>query len=292
MASQSRAYIEYTVGLVCTRAEAFDAAVALLDEEHPALPYSLIDPTKYTLGRISQHNVVLIYPLHGDIKHLLPLFLAFRSLRFVVMVGLGEGVEGAVNLGDVVISDPENDLQVPVPLDAQLEYRTSQQDGVCIRTRILSKLSAPLRTVLASLKELHQNSSSKIQSYLKLLGDSRPSSFVSRGYLYRNLEAGRVHCGPVVISNHIIEDASFRHKVCKPFTGKYLCYDMEAAWLMDDFPCFVVRGICKIANALNNKYWYEYATLIAVAASKELLSVITSQQVKEMPTIEGKSLLI
>jgi hypothetical protein len=49
---------------------------------------------------------------------------------------------------------------------------------------------------------------------------------------------------------------------------------MEAAGLMDDFPCLVVRGICDYADSHKNKLWQGYAAAMAAAYAKELLSVI------------------
>ena len=39
-----------------------------------------------------------------------------------------------------------------------------------------------------------------------------------------------------------------------------LCFEMEAAGLMDYFPCLVIRGICDYyADSHKNKQWQEYA---------------------------------
>jgi hypothetical protein len=57
-----------------------------------------------------------------------------------------------------------------------------------------------------------------------------------------------------------------------------LCFEMEAAGLMDDFPCLVVRGICDYADSHKNKRWQGYAAATAAAYAKELLSVIPGNQ--------------
>jgi hypothetical protein len=63
---------------------------------------------------------------------------------------------------------------------------------------------------------------------------------------------------------------------------------MEAAGLMDDFPCLMVRGICDYADSHKNKYWQPYAAATAAAYAKELLHIISggllvgAQQVEEM----------
>lgn len=60
------------------------------------------------------------------------------------------------------------------------------------------------------------------------------------------------------------------------YARKYgiLCFEMEAAGLMDRFPCLVIRGICDYADSHKNKQWQEYAAATAAAYAKELLSVV------------------
>jgi nucleoside phosphorylase len=56
---------------------------------------------------------------------------------------------------------------------------------------------------------------------------------------------------------------------------------MEAAGLMNDFPCIVIRGICDYADSHKNDSWQEYAALVAAAYAKELLSVIRLTEVAD-----------
>jgi hypothetical protein len=46
---------------------------------------------------------------------------------------------------------------------------------------------------------------------------------------------------------------------------------MEAAGVMDEYPCVVVRGICDYANSHKNKGWQNYAAATAAAYAKGLL---------------------
>lgn len=63
-----------------------------------------------------------------------------------------------------------------------------------------------------------------------------------------------------------------------------LCFEMEAAGLMDNFPCLVVRGICDYADSHKNEQWQKYAAATAAAYAKELLSVISAGHVRKMQT--------
>jgi hypothetical protein len=53
-----------------------------------------------------------------------------------------------------------------------------------------------------------------------------------------------------------------------------LCVEMEAAGLMDAFPCLVIRGICDYADSHKNKQWQPFAAAVAAGYAKELLLVI------------------
>jgi hypothetical protein len=73
--------------------------------------------------------------------------------------------------------------------------------------------------------------------------------------------------------------------VSKEFGG-VLCFEMEAAGLMNSFPCLVIRGICDYADSHKNKKWQPYAAGTAAAYAKELLSVIPRVEVAKTPTLE------
>ena len=57
---------------------------------------------------------------------------------------------------------------------------------------------------------------------------------------------------------------------------KVLCFEMEAAGLMNDFPCLVIRGICDYSDSHKHKNWQRRAAAVAAAYAKELLCLIPS----------------
>jgi nucleoside phosphorylase len=63
-----------------------------------------------------------------------------------------------------------------------------------------------------------------------------------------------------------------------------LCFEMEAAGLMDHFPCLVIRGICDYCDSHKNKQWQEYAAATAAAYAKKLLSVISVRHILKTDT--------
>ncbi|PNP55921.1 hypothetical protein THARTR1_03858 [Trichoderma harzianum] len=101
----------------------------------------------------------------------------------------------------------------------------------------------------------------------------------------RKPRATRIHYGLIASGNMVIKDAQFRNQLNERFSNKILCIEMEAAGLMNDFPCLVIRGICDYADSHKNKDWQEYAAAVAAAFAKELLLVIPAQAVEQMDPI-------
>ncbi|KUM55675.1 hypothetical protein ACN42_g11571, partial [Penicillium freii] len=89
----------------------------------------------------------------------------------------------------------------------------------------------------------------------------------------------RVHYGLIASGNKVIKDAQSRDLLDKKYGGLLLCVEMEAAGLMNDFPCIVIRGICDYADTGKEKTWQEYAAAMAAAYAKELLGCVQSSVV-------------
>lgn len=101
----------------------------------------------------------------------------------------------------------------------------------------------------------------------------------------------KIHYGLIASGNQVIKDALVRNKMKKDLNGSVLCIEMEAAGLMNNFPCIVIRGICDYADSHKNKAWQEYAAATAAAYAKALLSVLPAGDIDKMQAIKGKQCL-
>lgn len=81
-----------------------------------------------------------------------------------------------------------------------------------------------------------------------------------------------VHFGNIASSNQLQISAVERNRVQRE--QDVICFEMEAAGVMDEYPCVVVRGICDYADSHKNKGWQNYAAATAAAYAKGLLSRI------------------
>jgi hypothetical protein len=60
-----------------------------------------------------------------------------------------------------------------------------------------------------------------------------------------------------------------------------ICFEREAAGLMDNFLCLVICGICNYADTYKNGRWQGFATTTAAAFAKELLEYTPPQEIQE-----------
>jgi nucleoside phosphorylase len=284
----------------------------MLDEIHESVPTSR-DQNAYTLGKIGGHNVVVaVMPEIGNnaaATVVTQLLNDFPSIRFGVLVGIGGGVPGDeerndVRLGDVVVSRPTDVFGGVVQYD-RIKRRVN---GQIERTGQLNKPPPVLSASVQKLQAQHLRVGSQIPIYLAEMTQRWPKmrarySFPGREHDQLFLasyphQSGatcdhcdvsqtvsrearldndpEVHYGTIGSANVVVKDPAVRDALKRDMN--ILCVEMEAAGLMDSFPCLVIRGICDYADSHKNKRWQPYAAAVAAAYMKELLMVIPAQQ--------------
>jgi nucleoside phosphorylase len=80
-----------------------------------------------------------------------------------------------------------------------------------------------------------------------------------------------IHYGLIASGNQVMRDAKIRDNLGKKYKDKVLCFEMEAAGVMNTIPCLVIRGICDYADSHKNDVWQEYASATAAAYARLLL---------------------
>jgi nucleoside phosphorylase len=93
----------------------------------------------------------------------------------------------------------------------------------------------------------------------------------------------------IASTNQVICHGPTRDKIAGDLGA--ICFDeMEAAGVMNNFPCLVIRGICDYADTHKNKRWQGYAAATAAAFAKELLGFTPKQEMLKMrPACESTS---
>ncbi len=86
----------------------------------------------------------------------------------------------------------------------------------------------------------------------------------------------------------MVKDAQYRDEIVswlKTQNVDPLCFEMEAAGLMNTFPCMVIRGICDYGDSHKNDDWQRYAALAAAAFAKEFLGIVDAEEVRRTPEL-------
>jgi hypothetical protein len=99
----------------------------------------------------------------------------------------------------------------------------------------------------------------------------------------RQFDGPSVHYG-LIASGDLEFNSGIARDEAKMALGA-ICFEREAAGLMDSFPCLVIRGICDYADSHRSARWQGYAAASAAAFAKELLGMMPPREVENMATI-------
>ncbi|KAH1913536.1 hypothetical protein KXV48_000615, partial [Aspergillus fumigatus] len=67
--------------------------------------------------------------------------------------------------------------------------------------------------------------------------------------------------------------------------GDILCFEMEAAGIMTEFPCIAIHGISDYADSHKSDIWQNYAAAAAAGCAKELLSYLNPEDRQVQPKL-------
>ncbi|KAN0076274.1 hypothetical protein V8E54_006416 [Elaphomyces granulatus] len=68
----------------------------------------------------------------------------------------------------------------------------------------------------------------------------------------------QIHYGLLASGNQVMMHGETRDQLAKEHG--MLCFEMEAAGLMNQLPCLVIREICDYSDAHKNKQWQSYSS--------------------------------
>jgi nucleoside phosphorylase len=300
----------YTVALLTPLEIELSAVRYMLDEEHQPLPSTRGDPNYYVLGRLCQHNVVIVSlpaGYQGTISAAIvarDLARTFPSVTLRLLVGIGRGVPSDktdIRLGDVVVSVPSGTQGGVVQYDLGKQTTTGFQ-----RKGVLCPPPNEWLAILPKMQSDHRVRSNMVSSHIgdmlrrfpALSEYKRPSPetdiLFKSDYDHcmdqptcqscdRQMAVPRqkrnppdrpfIHYGVIASGDRVMKNAKERDMISKSSEGA-ICFEMEAAGLMNDFRCIVIRGISDYADSHRNDIWQAYAAAAAAGLAKELLSYL------------------
>ncbi|QYS96823.1 ANK_REP_REGION domain-containing protein [Trichoderma simmonsii] len=318
MSQSQYTHEDYTIGWVCALPNEQAAALFMLDERHEDLVNPSNDQNAYTLGSIGKHKVVIAglpkgrYGNNSSATVATRMISTFPNIRVGLMVGIGGGIPEKTRLGDVVISCPSG----TEPGVVQWDMGKAEHGGQFKRTGSLAPPPTALLTALGKFEADQITSRAKMLSYLDGLKSmpTVPRSFLKSDSLtdvlfdptYAHVEGEdcsrcdekmlvqrktreddmMIHCGLIASGNQVIKDAVLRDKLYQMFDKNVLCVEMEAAGLMNDFPCIVIRGICDYADSHKDDKWQDHAAAVAAACAKAFLAVVPASEVDKLQRVQ------
>ncbi|KAK7545178.1 uncharacterized protein J3D65DRAFT_664368 [Phyllosticta citribraziliensis] len=117
----------------------------------------------------------------------------------------------------------------------------------------------------------------------KVQENDSPQTLVKRSERTEDDDNPEVHYGLIASANTLMKNAEVRDSFAT--VHGVLCFEMEAAGLMNHFPCLIIRGICDYSDTHKNKAWQGYAAMAAAAYAKDLLGRIAPQRVEAEPKL-------
>jgi nucleoside phosphorylase len=309
----------YTVGWICAISTEYVAAQAFLDEKHEGPEYvSPNDNNDYTLGKIGKHYTVIAvlpdgeYGISSAARVASRMLLSFPNVRIGLMVGIGGGAPSRrhdIRLGDIVVSATRDGKGSVFEYD----FGKTIQGQEFQTTAVLNQPPEILRTAISGLRAQYEIEGHQLEEAINNILEQRPrlqskykrpnasndrlyqstvvhpadeascaaacgDELISRPERAEEGDNPTIHYGLIASANQLMKNATVRDKLA--VEKDVLCFEMEAAGLMNHFPCLVIRGICDYSDSHKNKEWQGYAAMAAAAYAKDLLYRIPPNKVE------------
>ncbi|KAF4630324.1 hypothetical protein G7Y89_g7821 [Cudoniella acicularis] len=241
---------------------------------------------------------------------------SFPNVRIGLMVGIGGGAptrQHDIRLGDIVVSTPCDEKGSVF----QYDFGKTIQDQSFRATGFLNQPPMVLRTAINGLKAQYESEGHQLEAAINCVLEKKPrlrkkykrpdpsndrlyqseiihppnditscttvcgddlSKLILRPERDEEEDNLEIHYGLIASANQLMKDALVRDRLA--VEKDVLCFEMEAAGLMNHFPCLVIRGICDYSDSHKNKDWQGYAAMAAAAYAKDLLCRIPSNKIE------------
>lgn len=238
---------------------------------------------------------------------------SFPNVRIGLMVGIGGGAPSAkhdIRLGDIVVSAPRDGQGGMF----QYDFGKTIQDQTFRPAGVLNQPPTVLWAAVGGLRAQFEIDGHQLEEAIRITlnkrprltkKEERPAPSTDRLFQSRlvhdskgcaklcarspsNVKVRRertedendpaIHYRLIASANQLMKEALVRDKLA---TEKdVLRFEMEAAGLINYFPCLVIRVICNYSDSHKNKEWQGYVAMAAAAYIKDLLCRIAPNKVE------------
>ncbi|KAL2819722.1 hypothetical protein BJX63DRAFT_418683 [Aspergillus granulosus] len=289
-----------------TRSYHETTSTRVLDEEYDE------SGSEYATGRIHNHEIVIcclpagVMGTNAAAAAATRMISAFPSLTSLLLVGIAGGAPSDkvdIRLGDVAVSQPLGQYGGVV----QYDFGKTVPGGF----QRIGSMNAPSHALLTAVSKFKSSLSShatrdRMRRYLV----ERPSPDADILFEYSYDHAGGETCsacrkdmivkrpqrdedigiffGTIASGNQVIKYGRTRDAINSVVEGA-LCFEMEAAGVVNLLPCLVIRGICDYADSHKNKLFQPFAALAAAAVAREILTYLPFASDERGPCIHAES---
>ncbi|KAF5644568.1 multiple ankyrin repeats single kh domain protein [Fusarium sp. NRRL 52700] len=240
----------------------------------------------------------------------------FPNIRVGLMVGIGGGAPSPqhdIRLGDLVVSVPsgtrggvlqhnrgktvqQQDFQLTGSLNQpprfllaavtslEVDYEDQGHElnerieaALSKRPRLKKRYARPLAVQDRLYDSSHTHRTSPKSVTCK--DNCGEEKLITRNARGDDDDDPMIHYGLIASSDNLMKDATIRDKLARE--EGVLCFEMEAAGLMNQFPCLIIRGICDYSDTHKNDEWQGFAAMTAAAYAKELLQRIPPTKIQK-----------
>ncbi|KAI6753502.1 hypothetical protein HG531_005671 [Fusarium graminearum] len=269
------------------------------------------DRNTYQLGTIGDHHVVINCPQSGTNGQITACQIAtsmkstFPCIRFILLVGIGGGAPSTkydIRLGDVVIGTSVSPYRKGKMLDFGKFKQTSNREtppaellGAITELQHQVFLGSSLETTMDDFFrqkiDLREKYPRPNEDRL-LVGDyfhndqgcvCLQQQLDDHGNLVDRKQRApgqllQIHTGTIGSSDEVMKSAKVRDRLADK--QEIICFEMEAAAVMQTTRSISVRGISDYSDGHKNDAWHNYAALTAAVCAKELLKWLALQTVQ------------
>ncbi|QGA20675.1 hypothetical protein EYB26_008381 [Talaromyces marneffei] len=267
----SSTHDDYTIAWICALPLEAAAARLMLNRTHSPLLNPSTDSNAYELGELDGHYIVITSSWHirDSGRRECCVSHAFYVSSAPVWID-----------GDIVVSKPGPNHSGVI----QYDYGKAVQGGHFQQTGTSNK---PPQTLLTHISQLEAKGKEGFpppeqvtdflfeSSYHHAAGKRTCEECDKERLVKRKPRETRtpyIHYGLIASGNQVMKDSETRDRLA--LQHGILCFEMEAAGLIDELPTLVIRGICDYCDSHKQKQWQGYAALTAAAYAKLLLSTI------------------
>jgi nucleoside phosphorylase len=241
---------------------------------------------------------------------------SFPNVRIGLMVGIGSAVPSRkhdIRLGDIIVSSPHDGKGGVL----QYDFGKTIQDQSFQNIGFLNQPPMVLRTAVNGLKAQYKSDGHRLDEAIESILEKKPrlrkkykrpdlssdrlyqsgvvhpandeascavvcsddiSNLVFRPVQTKDEDNPAIYYSLIASANQLMKDTLVRDTLAAE--KDVLCFEIEAAGLINHFPCLVIRGIYDYSDSYKNKEWQGYAAMAAAAYAKDLLCRIAPNRIE------------